>query len=202
LSPALIRRFSMALFWLLVLLTVFLALRMLGVGGFSSFLEEVVQYVPRVIVALAIVGAGHLLGLLCRGLIVRLGPELTPDSPIPRLVHASIMVVALLMALQHVGIDTSFVTELLLVLLALTAGGMVLAFAFGARAHVANLIGRTELTRYAIGERIRIDGAEGEIVEIHRTGVVIATAEGTVAVPASRFSEMSVVRLEDVADAG
>jgi len=196
LTPRFIDRFSKGLFWLLVLLTVIAALRILGVGGFSVLADEVVAWVPKVVIALAIVGAGHLVGLVSRGLVSRLGPALPADSPIPRLVHASAVLVALVMALQQLGIDITFITQLMVVLLGITAGGMVLAFALGARQHVANLIGRSELGRYSVGERIRVDGQEGEILEIHRTGVDLATGEGRVTVPASRFSEQSVVRVE------
>lgn len=199
LTPPFIERFSRGLFWLLVLLTVIAALRILGVGGFSVLADEVVAYVPKVVIALAIVGAGHLIGLVCRGLVSRLGPALPSDSPIPRLVHASVVLIALIMALQQLGIDITFVTQLMIVLLSISVGGLVLAFALGARQHVANLIGRSELARYSVGERIRVDGEEGEILDIHRTGVDLATAEGRVTVPASRFSEQSVVRLEETA---
>ncbi|MGE0621649.1 MAG: hypothetical protein AB7I04_01725 [Pseudomonadales bacterium] len=197
LSPRFIERFSRGLFWLLVLLTVIAALRIMGVGGFSVLADEVVAYVPKVVIALAIVGAGHLIGLVSRGLVSRLSPALAADSPVPRLVHASAVLIALIMALQQLGIDITFITQLMIVLLAISVGGLVLAFALGARQHVANLIGRSELGRYSVGERIRVDGQEGEILDIHRTGVDLATAEGRVTVPASRFSEQSVVRLEE-----
>ncbi|HEY5646150.1 MAG TPA: hypothetical protein VIS76_09425 [Pseudomonadales bacterium] len=202
LSPNFVERFSRGLFWLLVLLSVIAALRILGVGGFSVLIQEIVVYVPRVVVALAVVGAGHLVGLVCRSLLSRLGPALPADSPVPRLVHASVVLVALIMAMQQLGFDITFITQLLLVLLAISTGGLVLAFALGARQHVANLIGRSELGRYAVGDRIRVDGREGEIVDIHRTGVDLATVEGRLTIPASRFSEHSVLRLKDHADGG
>ena len=52
--------------------------------------------------------------------------------------------------------------------------------------HVANLLARRELSRLAIGERIRVDGVEGDIVDIYNTGLDIATEDGITSIPAAR----------------
>lgn len=201
LSPGMIRGIENIVFWLVVVVAVVASLRILGVGGFSTVLDNIVSYVPRLVVALTIVGAGHLTGLVCRGLIARLSDTIQPDSAIPRLVHGSILIVALVVGVQQLKIDISFVTQLLLVLLGIAAGGLVLSFALGSRQHVANLIGRSELGRYAVGDRIRIDGQEGTIVEIRPTGLDLVTGNGVLSVPAARFSEVIVLKLGDRADA-
>ncbi|NNF16405.1 MAG: mechanosensitive ion channel, partial [Gammaproteobacteria bacterium] len=105
--------------------------------------------------------------------------------------------VAIVMALQHVGIDITFVTRLLLILVAVVGGGLMLAFAIGARCHVANLLAHRELSRIAVGEYIRIDEVQGKVVEIHNTAVDIATAEGIATIPAARFAEVNVLRLSE-----
>ena len=51
-----------------------------------------------------------------------------------------------------------------------------------------------ELERLTPGERIRIDDEEGTVIEIHTTGVDIATAEGVVTIPAARFAELKLLR--------
>jgi hypothetical protein len=58
-------------------------------------------------------------------------------------------------------------------------------------------VAHRELERFTVGERIRIDGEEGRIVEIHRTGIDIATSEGIASIPAARFASKSVLRLGD-----
>ena len=196
-TPTTISAISGAAFWLVILLAVVVSLRMLGVGDFSALLEEVTGFVPRLLVAMVIIGAGHLLGLLARALIARMSDTLQPDSYIPLLAHGAVLVIALLIALQHLNVNITFVTQLVLTLVLVFLGGLTLAFALGARTHVANLLGRTELKRYVIGERIRIDDIEGAIVDIHGTGVDIATAGGVVSVPAARFAETAVLRLPE-----
>ncbi len=73
----------------------------------------------------------------------------------------------------------------------------MLAFALGARQHVANLLARRELSRLAVADRIRVDGIEGEIVDIHATGVDISTEDGVVSIPAARFADTNVLKLTE-----
>ena len=194
-SPGLIRTSRNIVFWLVVAVAVTLALRLLGVGGFTAIQQDVADYLPRLVIGITILGVGHVMGLLGRGLLSRVSDRMQPDSTVPRLLHGSTLLVAALMALQQMGINISFLTQLILVLLGIGSGGLVLAFALGAKQHVANLVARSDLRRYSVGERIRIDDHEGEIVAIHDTGIQLATAEGVVSIPAARVSQTAVTTL-------
>lgn len=196
LTPRLIALSRAFVFWLLLVLAVALATRVLGVGGgFAALNIEFIQFIPNVLVAFAIVVAGHLTGLLASNLITQFNNQIPVDSVGPRLLHATIVAVAVVMALQHIGVDITFVTRLLLILVAISTGGLMLAFALGAKQHVANLLAHRELSRLSVGERIRVDGIEGVILEITSTTVEITTTEGVASIPASRFAEASVLRL-------
>lgn len=197
-SPKLIRVIRAVLFWLIVVLAISYALAVLGVEGLPTRLTSVMDFIPQILVGFTIVVAGHVTGLLASHVVSNLGSEITPSSLAPRLVYGIIVVVAVVMGLQHVQVDISFVTQLLLIAFAVVGGGLMLAFALGARQHVANLLARRELLRLAVADRICIDGVEGEIVNIHATGVEIATEEGVVSVPAARFADANFVKLIQV----
>ena len=77
----------------------------------------------------------------------------------------------------------------------IAAGALGLAFALGARGYVANLVARRELDAYREGDTLRIDGVEGTVAALRRTGIVLATADGLVAIPAARFTEALVTRV-------
>lgn len=203
LTPRLISLSRAFVFWLVLVLSVALAARVLGVGGgFAALNIEFIQFVPNVLVAFAIIVAGHLSGLLASNLLTQFNTQMPADSIGPRLLYATIVAVAVVMALQHIGVDITFITRLLLILVAISAGGLMLAFALGARQHVANLLAHREVSRLAVGERIRIDDVEGAILEITSTTVEITTPAGVVAVPASRFAETQVLRLRGGKDDG
>lgn len=200
-SPRLIGVSRAIVFWLVLALAITYALRILGVGGISTLANLVVPFIPKALVSFAIIAAGHLLGLLASNLLAELSDDIDEDSFAPRLLYVGIVTVAVVMGLQHIAIDISFVTRLLLILIAIVGGGLMLAFGLGARPYVENLLAHKEMARFAVGEKIRVNGEEGPIVEIHSTGVDIATKEGILTIPAARFADSAVLRVgEDISD--
>lgn len=193
-SPRLIDVSRVIVFWLVVILAVSLALRLLGVGGISTMLNGVIEFIPQVLVAFTIIVGGHLVGLLASHLVAEVSDDLSTESVGPRLLHGAIVVVAVVMGLQHINVDISFITQLLLILVAVVGGGLMLAFALGARRHVANLLARDALSRLAVGDRIRVDDLEGSVVDIYNTGLDIATDDGIASIPAARLTEVAVLR--------
>ena len=194
-SPRLIKISRAVVFWIVFVLGIVFALRVLGIGAMSALLIAATGFVPKALVSFTIVAAGHLLGLLASKLLTELNEDIPADSIGPRLLYGTVIGIAVVMALQNLDVNISFVTRLLLILVAVVGGGLMLAFAFGARQQVENLLARKEIARFTIGERIRIDGEEGAIVEIHITGVDLATEQGIVTIPAARFADSKVVRL-------
>ncbi|MDX1515603.1 MAG: mechanosensitive ion channel [Woeseiaceae bacterium] len=201
-SPRLIKLSRAVVFWLVLVLAVALSLRLLGVGGISRLLTGLIDFIPQLLVALAIVVAGHLLGLLASGLLTQFYDDIPPDSLGPKLLHGIFVAVAVVMGLQQIDINITFITQLLLILIGVVSGGLMLAFALGARRHVANLLAHRELDRLSIGERIRIGDVEGTIVEIRTTGVDVSTDDGIVSVPSAQFADTRVLRIpEEQSDA-
>lgn len=197
-SPRLIKLSRAIVFWLVLILAVAMSLRLLGIGGISRLLAGLIDFIPQLLIALAIIVAGHLLGLLASGLLTQLYDDIPADSLGPKLLHGMFVAVAVVMGLQQIDINITFITQLLLILIAVVSAGLMLAFALGAQRHVANLLAHRELDRLSIGERIRVDEVEGTIVEIHTTGVDVSTDEGVVSVPSARFAVTHVVRLPEL----
>lgn len=203
LTPRLIRVSRAFVFWAVLILSVALSLRFLGAQGASIGLDTlVIAYVPQALIAFAIIIAGHLVGLLASGLVAGMGDPPSQNPVGPKILHGFIVAIAIVVALQQIGINIGFATRLILVLLAAVSGGLMLAFALGARRHVANLLAHRELSRLAVGETIRVGDIEGTIVELHSTAVDVATAEGIASIPASRIAEIGVLRRHEAGQNG
>jgi len=194
-SPLFQRVFGLVTYATVLVIAVILAVRLLDIEQLSAWLDGALAYAPRFVVGLFIIGIGNVVGALLRNLTAGLLGDGDADALTPRLVHAGVVTVAVITGLQQLGIDISFITQLALVLLASLVGGLSIAFALGARRYVANLMAQPELARYGTGERLRIDADEGVVVEIHRTGLILATDEGLVSIPAARLAEGRVVRI-------
>lgn len=200
LTPTFSRGASLLVFWAIVIAAMFVAMRLLGVAELSDWLRSALNFVPRLFVGVAIIGIGHLVGIIAGNVVRRTQTEPSRSAMLPKFAYAAVLLVAIITGARHMGIDVSFIAQLSLTLLTILLGALALAFALGAREHVANLIARSELNDYSAGMRIRVDDVEGDVVEIKRTGILIATEEGQVAIPASRFATSHVLRLTDRAD--
>ena len=170
---------------------------MLGVGAATGLVDAALDYLPRLILAVLAISVGHLVGVGLREFVRhRAAAVRFPPSGAYWLAAGP----ATIIAAQQLGIDVSFIADLALLAFGIAAAALGLAFALGARQHVANLIARRELDNYRRGDRLRIDDTQGTVVELRRTGVVLATADGLVTVPAARFSEVPVERLAEASE--
>lgn len=194
-SSRLVKATRAAVFWLIVILSVGYALQLLGSGDLSSALDSVLVFIPSLLVAFAIMVAGHLLGLLASHTLASHIDQATPASFGPRLAYGLIMVIAIVLGLAQINVDITFITRLLLIGSGIVLSGMMLAFALGAKQHVANLLAARELSRISKGDRLRVEGVEGEVVGVHSTGVEIAIEGGVVNIPAATFAQSQVVHL-------
>lgn len=196
-SPAFQQGFALLVFLTILVLAVIVAVRLLDIPQLTEWMESVLAYLPRFILGLFIIGIGNVLGALSRSLSAGILAQGDSNALLPRLVHAGVMAVAVITGLQQMGIDISFITQLSLILLASLLGGLSIAFALGARQYVANLMAQSEMARYAVGDRLRIDDDEGVITDIHRTGLTLETEAGFVSIPASRLANRQVLRVVD-----
>lgn len=194
-SPVFQQGFALLVFVTILVLAVIVAVRLLDIPQLAEWLESALAYLPRFILGLFIIGIGNVLGALSRSLSAGVLAQGDSNALLPRLVHAGVMAVAVITGLQQMGIDISFITQLSLIVLASLLGGLSIAFALGARQYVANLMAQSEIARYAVGDRLRIDGDEGVIIDIHRTGLTLETQAGLVAIPAARLANGPVLRV-------
>lgn len=196
-SPVFQQTISLFAFIVVLAMAIIVAVRLLDIEQLSGWLDAVLAYVPRLVLGLLIIGAGTILGTLTRNVSASLMTRGDGNALLPRLAQVSVVLVAFVTGLQQIGIDISFITQLSLIVLAALLGGLSIAFALGAQQYVANLMAQSELARYSTGNRLRIDGDEGEVVEIHRTGLTLATEEGLVSIPAARLTSGRVLLVTD-----
>ena len=64
---------------------------------------------------------------------------------------------------------------------------------------VANILARREVSRYKIGNRVRVGELEGVIVDVLDTAVLLENAEGVTAIPYARFAAEPVTLLSSAA---
>ncbi len=183
-------------FWAVVLLFVTAATNVLGLQTFTQWLTGLLDRLPSLIVGILIVVAGYLLSRVAADVIMGASVRLTPGQRqvVARAAQGTILVAALLVGADQVGIRITFLAIIVGIAAGAVAGGVVIAISLGARVHVANLIGANLLRQsYAPGQNIRVAGFEGRILELTAYSVVLETADGRVSLPGRIFSEQPVV---------
>ena len=187
-----------AVFWTVIVFAVAAAVEVLGLPAVTNLLGRGEFYIPQVAAAILIVFVGYLAGNLAYGAVSAAAASLhvAYANALGRAAQLGILLVSIIIAIDQVGINSTFLVVILTIILATTLGGAALAFGLGCGTAVSNIIACYYLTKaYRIGQKIRIAGLEGRIVEIAPTSVVLQTSDGRVFVPAKKFSEETSVLL-------
>lgn len=192
LSPGVERGIARTVYYLTLGFFILLAIRSLGVHLLGEWLDAVIVYIPRLLLGGAIIFGGYLLGAVVRSLVANI-TDPASGQMLPKLAQYLVLIAAIITGLDQMAVDVSFLATLTVLVLGALLGGLSLAFALGSRDVVANMLSRRELDRYQVGDRVRIENAEGRIVEVSRTGVLLEAEEGLTFVPASRFASSIVV---------
>lgn len=134
-----------ALAWWLVMLGAFVvASNTLDLGYVSDLLNRVILFVPRLVVALAIVVIGAYFARFVGNAVVgQCASAGLPDAEaLGRLARTAVLVFAVLIALDQVQIGGDIVRQTFLVVLAGVVLALALAFGLGARERAAQLLDR------------------------------------------------------------
>lgn len=179
-------------FWLVLLLFFTAATETLGLPVLATWLSGVSYYLPRILVAALIIFAGLLAGNLAREAISAAATTagLNYGQLLGRAVYVIILLIAIVTAVDQLGIESRFLTLTITIVIAALIGGAALAFGLGSRTTVSNIIAAHYLRQvYRVGDDVKIGAVHGKIVEIRPTCVILEGLDSRVLVPAKDFSE-------------
>src|ERR671925_1928898 len=145
LNPA--RVISNLVFWLVMFAVILVAANALGLESLASVFGELVSYIPSVIAAIVIILVGIVLGQFVGGLIAASAGALHGGRALARVGRGGVIVLAVFMALQELGIATDIVTTAFAILFGAIALAIALAFGLGNR-ELAGEITREWYTQY------------------------------------------------------
>jgi small-conductance mechanosensitive channel len=181
-------------FWTVFLFFVAGATEAFGLPILSTWLTGVAFFLPRIAAALLVLLAGVLIANFARDAVQAASAtaNVAYGEALAHVVRTVMLSVAVLIAVNELGIDVTILTVTLGVVLGATFGGVALAFGLGAGTAVSNIIGSHYIRQLVrVGQTVRLGVVEGEIEAITPTSVVLKTADGRVIVPAKRFSEVA-----------
>jgi Conserved TM helix len=142
-------------FWLVMFAVLLVAADAVGLQSLATVFSELVSYIPSLIAAIVIIVVGIVLGAFVGGLIMATGGGLWGGPWLARLGRAGVILLAVFMALQELGVATEIVTTAFAILFGAVALALALAFGLGNR-ELAAEITRAWYERYR-AERAAID---------------------------------------------
>jgi small-conductance mechanosensitive channel len=194
------RILSGVVFWAVILLFAATATQIIGLDLFTKWMTSIVKHVPGVAAGLIIIAAGFVasgfVGDLVRSSARRL--QETQQGALARVAQTATLLVAILVGADQIGLEVRWLAILVAVAMGVTLGGAALAVSLGSRHFVANAIGAHYMRQsFRVGERVRIMGFEGRIIDININSVVLQTDAGRVNIPASVYSNGAIELLSD-----
>jgi small-conductance mechanosensitive channel len=180
--------FSRLIFWLLFLSFILAAVDALGLSTAAEAIRQLLSYIPNLIGAiLIIIGGGILarfLGQTTQALAAGAGLEFY--RPLGSAVRYFLLILTFIIAVGQLGFDVTFLGDGLINLLMVIVAALGLAFAFGGRDVVRNILAGFYVKEiYQLGQRVQIQTYEGTLEAIGTLKTTIATTSGLVTLPNS-----------------
>ena len=169
------------IFWLLMSVFLLAGVNILGLPGVSETMQKLVEYIPNLLAATAIVVIGLLIANLLRGVIATTADRVG-ISYADRLATACYYVLALMSfiwAFEQLKIEFALLNQMILIAFGCLAAGLGLALGLGGRDVVGGILsGYYVRQRMAAGDQVSVAGLEGTVREVGPVATVIETQEG------------------------
>ena len=182
-------------YFLILLVFTIAATETLGWSIISEEFAKLLSFVPKVIVGLLIFAIGYFIAGLVRDVLGNATEALGVGAGkmIASLVYYFLLITVALSAMEQMGIPTDIISENLQLII----GAIVIAGAISYGLASRNLLSHTLSTYYSrnlftVGQRIRVSGVTGEIIEISNIAVVLKTESGKTIIPASELTTQRV----------
>jgi len=177
-------------FWLAILVTLVFAAEILHLNQVSSALTVVTSYIPQVIAAFLIVVFGMLLAKFLQTVVVQslAKTQLGYERSIGRAIQVIVLVFVFLAAIEQLGLNLSFVTTNVLIVVGAVLLIVGISVVLGARTVLENALLCQHLKRQLkTGQEVSIGQIKGTVQSFTLSGVILKTPQGNTVVPATHF---------------
>lgn len=178
-----IKLFSEVCYWLVYLFFFIFALKSLQINSLDIWLQHLLLNVPNLIIALIILFIGFVIGRLIKQAIIH-AKDFSFNEHLGEACRYIIIILSFIIAIEQLHINISLLQSLVIVAFSITLAAIGLSFALTLHAVVSPLIKFKLYTKNLhIGQSLEISGLQGEIIAIHKTSIVIASAKSNIMIP-------------------
>jgi uncharacterized membrane protein YbaN (DUF454 family) len=144
-----VRALAKLVFWLVMLVVILLASTALGLESINEMFGIMLGYIPTLISAIVIVILGMIVGEFVRAVVLASAGTVAGVPTLAKLAKGAVILIAMFMALQQIGVAEEIVTAAFTLILGAVALAAGLAFGLGNR----ELAGEVTRRWYEAGQR-------------------------------------------------
>ncbi len=187
------------IFWAVFLSFLLLALEASGLEPLLAPIQAILAYLPHLLAAVLIVVAGiwaaQFVGRALQNVLAGMGLEAPQTAA--GVVRAFVIVIAVILAIDQLGINTALLNDTLSSVIAIAIGGVALAFALGSRGVTTNILSSYYLReRFQPGDQLKLKDQEGTLEAIGTLHSEVSTGEGLWIIPNKDLIEAQVLLQE------
>jgi hypothetical protein len=188
---------STLVFWSVAGAGLIAALGAVNPDSLAALPQDLVRYLPRLLAAAILIIGGRVVATFGEIAVGRMVARSSPgvQRRVISAVRTTITVLAVLLAVSQLGVDTTIVTLAVAATFFGVAATLTLLVGLGGR-EVASELAAARAVRRLVGpgDALVLDGFEGEVVALHDTAVEVRDGAGVVRlVPASRLLRDDIV---------
>lgn len=179
-------------FWIIFIVLVEVVAEASNWSSMSGKFREYLNLIPLLLGGIIILVAGLYLSRFIRNSAHTILSKASPGSAmiLSNSVFYILMAITLTVALNYIGVDTGIITTNISIILGSLLLAFSLAFVFASREILTNILSSSyNKKNFKVGQKVKIDDYEGEIIKITNISVFIKSSNKIHIVPARRFTE-------------
>ena len=193
---------SKLFYWLILLLVFLTASETLGWQSFSNEISKLISYLPKLFLALILFIVGSYLATLIRDILSGTSESLgiSTGKVLSGFVYYVIIIISSLTALEQAGVDTSFISSNMLLILGAILISMSVSYAFASKDVMTNILSAyISRNRYREGMIVSVINYTGEVLSMDSSGLcLLIENEEKVIIPASILQKEEVRIIRDI----
>lgn len=178
-------------YWLIMLNLIIIVLRILGLDIIAEPLDQIISYLPQILIALIILVAGiiaaQFIGRVIQAAVDSMGVEFS--EAVGQLVQILLIIMVVIISLQVVGLDVTIFTNLIINTFTIVVAGLALAFGLGGRGLARNVLaGYYAREMFTEGDVVVVDDREGLLIGIGTINCEVLVQDERLVLPNSHLT--------------
>lgn len=190
---------STVVYYFLLFIFVVAATDILNMEVISVLVGDILNYVPVVISALAVLVIGLFISDFLKNIVKTTCESLAIPAAglISNIIFYFLFLNVIMIALTQAKIDTGFIQDNLSIILAGIVFAFAIGYGFASRSIVANFLASFyNKGKISLGDNIEIEGVSGKVIAMDNSTITLDAKDRRVIVPLSKLTEKNIAILK------